>query len=303
MAGFHWRVAKAGYEWVDRYRTPKLEWGRGVCRKPTLIAIDWIELSERCFKVKPVAGPDASNPENWRCEYRTYEPLKEHSGLFQTFANIKLSLKGIRAFANAYGHLGEGETWPLQVTKENDFESDEERETYEFTRDFTAVPNTYNDWKSAILSMRQAVGLWQQYRESPKDEVVARELQSAVDYQLLDVRAVACFQLVPRLKYQPALHLQPYTLLGAMWIQLALAISGNKELLQCPECCRWFEMTPDVTRSTRLYCSDACRSRAYRTRKNKAAELRVEGKSVAQIAEILGCKVKNVASWLKTRKG
>jgi hypothetical protein len=57
------------------------------------------------------------------------------------------------------------------------------------------------------------------------------------------------------------------TLLGDMWLQLALAIGGDKRFRQCPWDGRWWELHPDIARTNKVYCSDACKQAAYRQRK------------------------------------
>jgi hypothetical protein len=77
----------------------------------------------------------------------------------------------------------------------------------------------------------------------------------------LDMGSVTVF---PKLQYSPA------SLSGALWLQLAQGISGNKTYRSCPGCDRYFEVSPGTARKDRLYCSDRCRTRAYRTRLNEA---------------------------------
>ena len=59
---------------------------------------------------------------------------------------------------------------------------------------------------------------------------------------------------------------RPNNLLGALWFQFASSISGQKSYRACEVCGRAMEMSPDVNRADRRYCSDACRSRALRRR-------------------------------------
>ena len=59
----------------------------------------------------------------------------------------------------------------------------------------------------------------------------------------------------------------PHNLIGALWLQLALAVEQSKSYRQCFECAKWFEVAPGVGRPEKQYCSDACRMRAYRKRK------------------------------------
>ena len=64
------------------------------------------------------------------------------------------------------------------------------------------------------------------------------------------------------------LHVVPDSLLGALWFQFAQAIEHNSDFRMCAECAMWFELSPRTARTDKIYCSDACRMRAYRKRKS-----------------------------------
>jgi hypothetical protein len=302
MATFRWRVATEGYGWVEDYYSPDLSKNtffrhRGLC----LIPREWVELSEQ--RLAGRRDQQVVGPEGWYWACRVYEPLKACSGLFRTFAATEVTPEGICAFADEYGHLGEGATWTWEVSNKPDFASEEEREEYEYTRDFVAVPQSFEDWQDAILKMRKAVSLWERFVRDRADERAARQLQDLVDKQLTDIRVQARFQLVPRPRNQPPLHLVPSTLLGALWVQLAEAVSGDKVLHQCQACRRWFELSPETNRISRVYCSDACRSRAYRSRKERARELAAAGTPIRKIARMLDSDEQTVAGWVEGKEG
>jgi hypothetical protein len=65
-----------------------------------------------------------------------------------------------------------------------------------------------------------------------------------------------------------SIYFVPSNLIGAMWLQLAEAVGGHKNYRECKQCGRWFELHPDVARTNRIYCSSACRAKAYRERTN-----------------------------------
>ena len=67
-----------------------------------------------------------------------------------------------------------------------------------------------------------------------------------------------------------SLSIMPKGLIGALWLQAALAVSGGKDFRQCHECQTWFEVATGQGRSDKLYCSTACRMRAYRKRKKES---------------------------------
>lgn len=65
----------------------------------------------------------------------------------------------------------------------------------------------------------------------------------------------------------PVLRLVPDSLIGALWLQFAIAVDGNIDYRRCEECKMWLEIAPGTGRPDRQFCSDACRMRAYRKRK------------------------------------
>ena len=96
-----------------------------------------------------------------------------------------------------------------------------------------------------------------------------------------------------------ALHIVPSSLLGALWLQFALAIGGEKKYRECATCGMWLELSRAAFRTSRHYCSEGCRSRAYRGRMEAARKLALAGKTAKEIAEKLGSDVKTVRGWLK----
>lgn len=111
----------------------------------------------------------------------------------------------------------------------------------------------------------------------------------------------------PRLLWNPemtelGLYLVPRSLLGALWLQFAQAVAGNKSYRQCEYCAAWFEVSLGASRPTRLYCSDACRFKAYRHRQDEAYQLSQQGIPLKEIAKRLGTDVPTAKGWIKKRK-
>jgi hypothetical protein len=50
-------------------------------------------------------------------------------------------------------------------------------------------------------------------------------------------------------------------------VQWGMSIAANLLHRQCAECPNWFSVHPGTSRPEKIYCSDACRMRAYRKRK------------------------------------
>ena len=111
---------------------------------------------------------------------------------------------------------------------------------------------------------------------------------------------------------EPVVHVQmsegelllvPTHLLGAIWVQLAVAIEQDKRFRRCParDCpLLWFEVStgPLGVREDAEFCSPRCRHTAYRDRKTSARRMRRDGVSVEDIATSLKTDVRRVRSWV-----
>ena len=83
---FAWNVCDSGYHWLDasavvpEFADPKLQ------------------ADSFLTDGNPAGGP--------RFEVRRYQPLKEHTGLFQIFADTESNPEGVQEFAAKFGLLG-----------------------------------------------------------------------------------------------------------------------------------------------------------------------------------------------------
>lgn len=68
------------------------------------------------------------------------------------------------------------------------------------------------------------------------------------------------------------LTFEPKTLIGALWLQLAFAIDGNREYAKCTECATWWDKTG--ARRDKETCSDTCRAKKSQRLRSEAAKLR-----------------------------
>lgn len=95
------------------------------------------------------------------------------------------------------------------------------------------------------------------------------------------------------------LRFAPRYLIDAIWLQFAEAVCGNKAYRQCQFCGKPFELSPDVARTSRLFCSDSCKMQSYRQRKTAILNLWEQGLSVAEIAEAVdGADIASVRKWV-----
>jgi hypothetical protein len=102
------------------------------------------------------------------------------------------------------------------------------------------------------------------------------------------------------------LQFVPESLLGAIWLQFALAVDGNRQYRQCEACGRPFEVAPDKARTSRRFCRDSCRVQAHRRRQVEqqgvALRMHAEGKTFKQIAAALGMPVAQVKKLVASSK-
>jgi len=89
-----------------------------------------------------------------------------------------------------------------------------------------------------------------------------------------------------------------------MWLQLAMAITGEKRFVACKFCHRLFEISTEQTgfRSHREFCTDSCKTKDYRKRKRGALRLASEGKTVREISAQIGTENTTVRAWLAAAK-
>jgi hypothetical protein len=103
-------------------------------------------------------------------------------------------------------------------------------------------------------------------------------------------------------------RLAPATLLSCMWSQVYTAVSERKEYKRCPACTRWFDVGgQDGATVRRVYCTDGCRVRACRDRRDRAVQLAGEGVKPAAIVgrmkeEGHETDLDTVKKWLKAGK-
>jgi hypothetical protein len=299
---FRWHVPEAGYQWTK------------------------VEVQRQVWSVLEPAGR----------KERHYEPLKEYKTLFREFASTPPTPEGVLAFANRYGPLGvltdgvhrlhpavarlkgiPGERFEVWCKEINTLKAAvdlwdmvQQEDEAGLSRHIRWSP----DKKSVCLThLPDKKSVDDDFLEEFPDpdlfspgEVIRPALfyvQSLVNRVLGDNERVSPQLVYDEQRGRMVLSLLPETLLGALWLQFAQAIGGNKEYRACHVCGKWFEVSPEMTRSDRRTCSDSCRSKAYRERKDWAVRLAAEGKTPKEIAEELDSDVKTVKGWIKQRKG
>lgn len=269
--------------------------------------------------------------------YRAYLPLHMFTGLFRTFADTPPTKEGILHFANKYGHLCEmqyvvpvdykgrqaraaaeplsfwqQQIWDMRLAVEL-WDAVQARDVAALGRRLTWTEGPggtgilydthltgdsgeprYTEWIAAPNIHPERL---KRFARGDLVMPALYRLQRVVNEHLRG-------QLSPVLGWDEhgsnlGLHVFPQSLIGALWLQFARAITGRKAYRRCEECGTWFEVSPEAARTNRIYCSNACRTKAYRRRKVQAQQMYAAGKAVREIAEALGSDEATVAGWIK----
>lgn len=286
---FAWRVAPR-YEWqdwLDQKGKPVVVPCEGSISLEDAEAVElvWKQAQEEKEKYGPVLHEAIEHG----TEVRRYCPMqRQHAALFREFAGLDYFDKAsILDFAGKYGGLGvPPQHQSLRVPDENGE-----------LRDHFAQGEPYLSWALEICLMREGLRLESRKRRSLND---LRRSKWLFDRHLQHVQGRLGFDRAG----EPRLTLEPLTLIAAMWLQLALAITGDKSFVACKFCRRPFEISTDPTgfRSHREFCSNSCKTKDYRKRKRTALWLAANGKGVADISVKTSTEVTTVRAWLASAK-
>jgi hypothetical protein len=339
LFGFTWGRPVGGQGYVLEQSVCPFPRNRDACHD-SYEAAEWSPAKIKAQKAEPVLVPaPGADPD-------PYDPLREETGLFRTFADTEPTPEGCLAFANRYGCLqvgmfgrDDGVSQPVLIER-------------------------VQAWRMRIVWLRHLLQLWERARagdaqslsryvkwdgntlvfcnlppERPvigygdyfgcedrrgntvtfDPDVLYPDLQdflepgslikpalffcqTAITGELHDAiyAPVAGVALVwDRAKGGPSVQIMPHNLWAAILLQFALAIDGNRDYQRCPGCGTWFELSPGTNRSDRLTCSDSCRVRLVRQRREQAGQLHAQGKSPRQIAKETGAKIENVKRWIQ----
>jgi hypothetical protein len=333
---FRWPVPENGHEWIQ---APVFGDERGINRSaPFPVG----KASE-----KPVWALTDKLAFGGQYLIRLYAPLTTESGLYRNFACLDSSDRdSILRFANAYGMLGKGQ--PTNVLVEYEGKSALRRavETWKTWKDEVIAMRravTIQDmlesgdidgisrfvyWKDERCLYESRSGSRPDYPDLGDSWELIEPVEDL--FRVGDVLMPARFlvqrwinkQLMgntgPQLRYdvrtaKQVMQIFPTTLLSAMWLQFAQAVSGSRKHKNCPVCGTWFEIAPKGVirtkngdgpkRMNRVFCSDSCKTKDYRDRKVSALELKAQGKTVAAIAKELDTPVDTIKKWTTKRKG
>jgi hypothetical protein len=255
---------------------------------------------------------------------RHVTPTREDTALFRNFADLDPTPEQILEFVQRYGRLwNEGqepfEEWEFEVRTMRflieiwDAVGDKRMETIE--EHFKADKKGLVHYPFGDTVLQYSPWVWKRQRisEHSVNKYSVEVDDYSIGHQGTPLRAAQYYVVeavnrrLTKLGAQTMLdwpdgHYQlvtvPHNLLGALWFQFAASIAGQKSYRACEVCGRAMEMSPDVNRADRRYCSDACRSRALRRRQRQATEMRSAGKKLREIAKATGSDVATIKKWL-----
>ncbi len=224
---FEWPVDDAGYSIVKHKRKPsKGEW-----------PVDESGFSIGEHKPKQpkrrgaqiLTGPSGPHIVRKGGQLRTTRPLESHSTLFMEFAHLDgTDEESCLRFASKYGYLG----LIPGLGKADD--------------PVGPLGEPLSEWREQITNMRHAVGAWQAI---PDTFGSSRE----IPITRLDV------SLVP-IDGRPTLRIRPRSLIGAILLQFAQAVSTNLDIRTCRHCGKLFETGGTGRTRKARFCSDRCRN-------------------------------------------
>jgi hypothetical protein len=288
---FEWTVAPryVWEDWVDEagrpITVPDDEDGVLDLKSTTAVELTWKYAAEHDEQYGPVLRPVIGKKET----VRRYRPMdRPYAALFREFADLNyLDKSAILAFATRYGSLG----IPTQQ------QGVRVREKSGARWDHNAYGEPYLGWAVEVCLMREGLRLDGRKRV-PTEK--ARRAQWLFNRHLQRLQGRIGFDDAG----QPRLKIEPLTLISAMWLQLALATSGDKQFVACKFCHRMFEISTEQTgfRSHREFCTDSCKTKDYRKRRRTALRLAAAGSSVKEISDKTRTESGTVRSWLAAAK-
>lgn len=312
LVQFGWLVAKTGYRWIE----PK----RG--QEPLLT--DGLPAGLLGW------GGHLGRP---------YFPFRDQAALFRNFADTQPTQEGVLEFANQYGLLGfasrtvelnDGkadykaaaeplsdwvraigelgtvvEVWDL--AEQGDEKALSQRIKWDRLPTNKMLSAFWFDGVSGTVTKERS---WEATYEPGQPRRVEGEIGDSIiaaksfvqdrindHFNKLGVRTGLDWDSDLR---RSVFSIRPPHLLGALWVQFALAISGGWKHRRCRYCNTWFEVSPEHSgfRTNRLYCQTNCRIREARKRQALARELASQDVSPAKIAKQLDTDTGTIRGWL-----
>ena len=240
---------------------------------------------------KPVYGPGRHRmitdglPESlFRTLAKPVEPLELEPAIHRSFASLGRDEESYSAFASSFGLLHGGIEVQIEMPQ---------GETGKGLS--VSVGEPVKIWRSEVEDMRQALRVWDWNQNRDIEDLTefldSRTREFPVEIQAAfmsgDLVSPSMFwisgQISKRVVGEINIHfaeevpvspghmlaLSIKSLRAGLWLMLGLEMHDGKKYASCAQCGKWFEIRTGSRRTTRVYCSNACRTRAYRNRQGE----------------------------------
>ena len=276
---------------------------------------------------------------------RSYQPLADATGLFRTFAGTSPTKAGVLAFADEYGLLGteqyldpdprdvadatvEGQVvgerlsdwtahilvmkdavdvWDLVATKDEAGLRKLQRSRKLFTKPpahRSAEPAAVEPQHDAYTSDGfDRLDYYRSARSGSLSDAWAFVMDAVTQH--LEETGVKMTMKWSATGRTARFYIAPTSLLAAMWVQFADAVSEHKTYERCRLCGKPFEVSTAQTgaRTNRRFCSDAHKNQFHYEKRIEARRLRAKGSTPKEIADRFGATVGDVRKWLRKPTG
>lgn len=205
-----------------------------------------------------------------------YDPFLEEPALFRIFARVEPIQNSILDFANKYGDIA--------------------------TRHAvnSMGGSLIEEWDLASQEIRSAVQKADAFIAKRRDEKArAKDTQGATSL-VNEILGRTPVRLGARGRTDEGVNLQVVVecLHDVMKLQLAMAVIEEKRYRDCDFCGKPFELTPQINRADKLFCSDNCRVKTYQRKKKRAIAMREQGQSLRSIVGETGSDLETVKGWV-----
>ena len=289
---FGWSVAKAGYFWKNtRYV--------GQPEPPPPLPEDAPEREQQFHRLRELESRPKTFlteviPFGAARQAKIIHPLHDFSGtLHREFGETELTPEGVQSFANRFGELGGDitRTIPVEATKQGHRLGAGE-DIGRWLAEMSAVADALGLWDAVrehdqqTLSQRiswhdgYVVANWDDRRSvvvastKHRPDIFCQlkvgdliEPGTLAVQQIVNARLWEKVRVAPKLVWNMDSHeleqqLVPVGLIGAIWLDFAMAIDGKTEYRRCIRCGKAFPLAAKGKR--RKFCSSRCRVAHFR---------------------------------------
>jgi predicted nucleic acid-binding Zn ribbon protein len=217
--------------------------------------------------------PRSSNIENY------FDAFEREPALFRIFAQLAPTPDEILGFANQYGDLAV------------------------FDEDPQKRGDSLWTWREEIAKFRKLVAKADQLRDRPESSQGQRKQAQDIAKFIEPLLFSGSVFLTPAVQNDSIdLVANVFSLTQVLNIQLVMAIVEGKTYRTCDHCGKPYELTPQINRADRIFCSDNCRVKAYQRRRKQAIAMRAKGTALREIAKLLNTDLPTLKRWVGETK-